>query len=52
KSLSDIQHHLYEEGGDMVWAKAPVLAAATPKVHDVKSLGYPTFPSFRDAYLA
>ncbi|MFJ8544203.1 ABC transporter substrate-binding protein [Streptomyces sp. NPDC093586] len=51
-SLSDIQHYLYDEGGDMVWAKAPVLAAAMPKVHDVKSLGYPTFPSFRDAYLA
>ncbi|WP_446041735.1 ABC transporter substrate-binding protein [Streptomyces sp. SID1121] len=51
-SIGDMQHYLYEEGGDLVWAKAPVLAAATPKVHGVKSLGYPTFPSFRDAYLA
>lgn len=51
-SISDIQHHLYDEGGDLVWAKAPVLAAATPQVHGVKSLGYPTFPSFRDAFLA
>ncbi|MFI6846254.1 ABC transporter substrate-binding protein [Kitasatospora sp. NBC_00085] len=51
-ALADIQHYLHEEGGDLVWAKAPVLAAATPQVHGVKSLGYPTFPSFRDAYLA
>ncbi|WP_344639752.1 ABC transporter substrate-binding protein [Kitasatospora cystarginea] len=51
-SLADIQQLLHEEGGDLVWAKAPVLAAASPRVQGVKSLGYPTFPSFKDAYLA
>ncbi|WP_432248688.1 ABC transporter substrate-binding protein [Streptomyces sanyensis] len=51
-AVGDMQHYLYDKGGDLVWAKAPVLAAATPQVRGVQSLGYPTFPSFRDAYLA
>ncbi|MDQ2583599.1 ABC transporter substrate-binding protein [Saccharothrix yanglingensis] len=51
-SMGDLQELLSEEGGDLVWARAPICSAGTPKVNGVKSLGYPGFPSFRDAFLA
>ncbi|KAB1910350.1 ABC transporter substrate-binding protein [Micromonospora sp. AMSO1212t] len=51
-AVGDLHRYLYEEGGDLVWARAPIVSAGTPKVHNVQSLGYPSFPSFRDAFLA
>ncbi len=51
-TIADLQHYLYDEGGDLVWARAPSIHGATTKVHGVKSLGYAAYPSFRDAFLS
>ncbi|MFF3071775.1 ABC transporter substrate-binding protein [Kitasatospora sp. NPDC057904] len=51
RAVHDVQHHLYEHGGDVVFARIPPVAAAKPSVQGVKALGFFDYPSLRDAFL-
>ncbi|WP_189114180.1 ABC transporter substrate-binding protein [Pilimelia terevasa] len=51
-ALGDIQHFLHDKGGDLIYARAPVVALADTRVHHVQARGYAAWPSFRDAFLA
>ncbi|MFE7116236.1 ABC transporter substrate-binding protein [Streptomyces sp. NPDC057654] len=52
QAVGDVQHYLYDNGGDAIFARMPSAAAATPKVQGVESLGWPEYPSLRNAFLS
>ncbi|MGW3974365.1 ABC transporter substrate-binding protein [Streptomyces ardesiacus] len=52
QAVGDVQHYLHDNGGDAIFARMPSAAAATPKVQGVESLGWPEYPSLRDAFLS
>ncbi|HEX5741652.1 MAG TPA: ABC transporter substrate-binding protein [Pilimelia sp.] len=51
-ALTDIQHFLHHNGGDLIYARAPIVALADTRVRGVRARGYAAWPSFRDAFLA
>ncbi|MFC9331191.1 ABC transporter substrate-binding protein [Kitasatospora sp. NPDC057015] len=51
-AVHDVQHYLYEQGGDAVFARIPPVAAARPTVHGVQPRGFFDYPCLRDAFLA
>ncbi|MFI9362725.1 ABC transporter substrate-binding protein [Kitasatospora sp. NPDC053057] len=51
-AVHDVQHHLYDHGGDAVFARIPPVAASTPAVHGIQSRGFFDYPCLRDAFLA
>ncbi|MFJ7243064.1 ABC transporter substrate-binding protein [Kitasatospora sp. NPDC098652] len=51
-AVHDVQHHLYEHGGDAVFARIPPVAASAPGVHGVQPRGFFDYPCLRDAFLA
>ncbi|KPC62697.1 ABC transporter substrate-binding protein [Streptomyces chattanoogensis] len=51
RTVHDVQHYLYEHGGDAVFARMPPLAASTPAVHGVEARGFFDYPCLRDAFL-
>ncbi|MFI6350414.1 ABC transporter substrate-binding protein [Streptomyces sp. NPDC050560] len=52
RTVADVQHYLYDHGGDAIFARFPSAAAATPRVQGVKALGWAEYPSLRDAFLS
>ncbi|MFF7992006.1 ABC transporter substrate-binding protein [Kitasatospora xanthocidica] len=50
KAVQDVQHYLYDQGGDAVFARIPPVAAAKPTVQGVKALGSFDYPCLRDAF--
>jgi peptide/nickel transport system substrate-binding protein len=50
-AVHDVQHYLYDNGGDAVFARVPSVAAATPKVQGVQPHGFFDYPCLRDAFL-
>ncbi|GAA2526289.1 ABC transporter substrate-binding protein [Pilimelia columellifera] len=51
-ALGDIQRFLHDNGGDLIYARAPIVALAGARVRGVQARGYAAWPSFRDAFLA
>ncbi|GAA1943672.1 ABC transporter substrate-binding protein [Kitasatospora viridis] len=51
-AVHDVQHYLYDHGGDAVFARIPPLAASTPAVHGIQPRGVFDYPCLRDAFLA
>lgn len=50
--VQDLQHWLYQHGGDAIFARIPSLAASTPAVQGVKACGFFDYPLLRDAWLS
>ncbi|MEW2547711.1 ABC transporter substrate-binding protein [Streptomyces sp. NPDC047002] len=51
RTVADVQHYLFDHGGDAVFARLPSAAASIPRVQGVKALGWAEYPSLRDAFL-
>ncbi|MEV7027622.1 ABC transporter substrate-binding protein [Kitasatospora sp. NPDC093558] len=51
-AVHDVQHYLYDHGGDAVFARIPPVAASTPAVHGIQARGFFDYPCLRDAFLA
>ncbi|MBV6697785.1 ABC transporter substrate-binding protein [Kitasatospora aureofaciens] len=51
KAVHDVQHHLYDLGGDAVFARIPPVAATKPSVQGVQARGFFDYPCLRDAFL-
>lgn len=49
--VHDVQHYLYEHGGDAVFARIPPIAASTRAVHGIQPHGVFDYPCLRDAFL-
>lgn len=51
-AVHDVQHYLYDHGGDAVFARIPPIAASTPAVHGIQPHGVFDYPCLRDAFLS
>ncbi|QTP14845.1 ABC transporter substrate-binding protein [Serratia symbiotica] len=49
--VADVQHYLWQQGGDAVFARIPSIAASAPGVFGVKAVGFFDYPLLRDAWL-
>lgn len=49
--VGDVQHYLWQQGGDAIFARMPSVAASAPKVAGVKAAGFFDYPLLRDAWL-
>lgn len=49
--VQDVQHWLYQHGGDAIFARVPSLAASIPRVQGVRASGFFDYPLLRDAWL-
>ncbi len=51
-AVHDVQHYLYDHGGDAIFARMPSVAAAATKVQGVQPHGFFDYPCLRDAFLS
>ncbi|NIF21634.1 ABC transporter substrate-binding protein [Candidatus Pantoea multigeneris] len=49
--VADVQHYLWQQGGDAIFARIPSVAASAPGVFGVKAAGFFDYPLLRDAWL-
>ncbi|ELY7231497.1 TPA: hypothetical protein N2R65_005070 [Klebsiella variicola] len=49
--VADVQHYLWQQGGDAIFARIPSIAASAPGVFGVKAAGFFDYPLLRDAWL-
>lgn len=49
--VADVQHYLWQQGGDAIFARMPSVAASALKVAGVKAAGFFDYPLLRDAWL-
>lgn len=49
--VADVQHYLWQQGGDAIFARIPSIAASSSQVFGIRAAGFFDYPLLRDAWL-